>query len=97
MGLIPRSLARWTLRRGGPQHKSVCVSKAVPLSFAVRQPPKLFHGRIQRAADRILWESPHTGRTTQWVKHPQYPVNATNSATPRARWGRGPPELDDTR
>ena len=44
-------------------------------------PPKWFHARIQKAADKILWESPYTGRKYQWVRHPHYPVYNTNSAT----------------
>ena len=38
-------------------------------------------GRIQRAADKILWESPYTGKTTKWVRHPQYPVHNAECAS----------------
>lgn len=35
---------------------------------------------VQKAADRILWESPHTGRVTQWVRYPHYPIHNTENA-----------------
>ena len=43
--------------------------------------PKWFHNRVQRAADKILWESPYTGRINKWVKYPQYPTHEADNAT----------------
>ena len=43
--------------------------------------PKWFHTRIQKAADAVLWTSPHTRRQNKWIKYPHYATSHEKSAT----------------